>query len=217
MITYLLGAGSPTHPLSPNSWFAWELTRTDYRGYRCQASSSPLFFHQYSHASFDFRNMPEHRPPFVDYFQNSVKATRAHQKFFVGELSKEFPKYSPTMWGMSASDSQKGYFAWGAPPRHDRTDPLVVPYAVADSSMFTPDIALPTLNEIKEKYGKTVYGRYGIADAFNPHNGWVATDVLGIDVGISLIGAENLKSGKVWYWFMQNEEPRVALSKVGIK
>ena len=36
--------------------------------------------------------MREHRPPFVDYYQNSVKATRAQQQFFANVLSKEFPE-----------------------------------------------------------------------------------------------------------------------------
>ncbi|MDQ3322328.1 MAG: beta-glucosidase BglX, partial [Acidobacteriota bacterium] len=136
-ILYLLAIGSKTHPISPNSWYAWERPWQEYGGYRYLASVSPLFIHQYSHAWVDFRNRREHRPPFVNYFENSVKATRAQQKFFAEVLSREFPKYSPTMWGMSASDSQRGYLAWGAPPRHDRTDGSVVPYAVAGSLMFT--------------------------------------------------------------------------------
>ena len=83
--------------------------------------------------------------------------------------------------------------------------------------MFTPDIALPTLKEMKEKYGKKIYGRYGFADAFNPKDGWVDGDILGIDQGISILGAENLRSGKVWFQFMQNPEVRVALQKIGIR
>lgn len=216
MILYILAIGSKTHPISPNAWYAWERTWKEYGGYRYLASGSPLFFHQYSHAWIDFRGRREHRPPFVNYFENSVKATRAHQKFFVEELSKEFPKYSSTMWGMSASDTELGYIAWGGPPRHDRTDGSVVPYAVAGSLMFTPDIALPTLKEMKEKYGDKVYGKYSFADAFNPNTGWVGKDVLGIDLGISLIAAENLRTGKVWYWFMQNEEPRRAFKLIGL-
>ncbi|MEZ5344808.1 MAG: glycoside hydrolase family 3 N-terminal domain-containing protein [Pyrinomonadaceae bacterium] len=217
MIIYILGIGSKTHPISPNSWYAWERDWNEYGGYRYLASSSPLFLHQYSHAWIDFRNRREHRPPFVDYYANSVAATRAHQKFFVEELSKDFPKYSEKMWGMSASDTEKGYIAWGAPPRHDRTDGSVVPYAVAGSLMFTPDIAVPTLKEMKAKYGDKVYGKYGFADAFNPHNGWVDKDILGIDQGMTILGAENLRSGKVWYWFMQNEDARRAFKRIGLK
>jgi hypothetical protein len=62
-----------------------------------------------------------------------------------------------------------------------------------------------------------VYGRYGFADAFNPKTGWVDPDVIGIDVGITLLSAENLRSGKNWYWFMLNPEIRRAMDLVGLR
>ncbi len=214
LMLYIMAIGSPTHPISPESWFAWERDWFEYGNYRYLASVAPLFTHQYSQAYVDFRNRREHRPPFVDYYANSVTATRASQKYFVDVLSKKFPKYSPTMWGVSASDSEKGYVAWGAPPATGNIDGSVVPYAAAGSLMFTPDITLPVLKEIKAKYGNEVYGKYGFADAFNPNDGWVDGDVLGIDQGISLISAENLRSGKNWFWFMSNPEIRLALEKI---
>lgn len=213
---YLLAIGSPTHPISPSSWYAWERPWQEYGGYRYLASVSPLFIHQFSHAWVDYRNRREYRPPFVNYFENSVSATRAQQKFFAEVLSREFPKYGPHMWGLTSSDSQGGYIAWGAPPRHDRTDGSVVPCAAAGSLMFTPDISLPTLKKMKNEYGGKVYGKYGFVDAFNPHNGWVNGDVLGIDLGITILSAENLRSGKNWYWFMQNDEIRRAMKRISL-
>jgi beta-glucosidase len=212
-ILYLLGIGSPTNAIPANSWYAFERPWNEYRGIRWIGSTTPLFIHQFSHAFVDFRNRQERRPPFMNYFENSINATRAQQKFFAEELSKEFPKYGPNMWGMTASDSERGYVAWGGPPRHDRTDGSVVPCAAAGSLMFTPDITIPTLRKMKDDHGKA-YGPYGFADAFNPHTGWVGPDVLGIDQGITLLSAENLRSGKVWYWFMQNDEIRRALRAV---
>lgn len=210
-ILYLLAIGSPTHPISPNSWYAFERPWNEYGGYRYIGSVSPLFIHQFSHAWVDLRNRRERLPPFINYFDNSVKATRAQQKFFAEELSKEFPKYGPDMWGMTSSDSERGYIAWGGPPRHDRTDGSVVPCAAAGSLMFTPDITLPALKRMKAEYGEKVYLKYGFVDAFNPHTGWVNGDVIGIDLGITLLAAENLRTGKNWHWFMQNEEIRRGL------
>jgi len=34
----------------------------------------------------------------------------------------------------------------------------------------------------------------------------VNPDVIGIDLGITLLSAENLRSGHVWTWFMKNPE-----------
>jgi hypothetical protein len=65
-------------------------------------------------------------------------------------------------------------------------------------------------------YGDNIYGRYGFADAFNPHDGWVNADVIGIDLGITLLSAENLRTGKNWHWFMQNREIRRALRMASI-
>ena len=64
--------------------------------------------------------------------------------------------------------------------------------------MFTPDITLPALREMRRKFGGRIYGRYGFADAFHPTGGWVNPDVIGIDLGITLLSAENLRTGRVW-------------------
>ena len=127
-----------------------------------------------------------------------------------------FAGYSGNLWGISASDSAKGYIAWGGPPREPALDGTVVPYAPAASLMFAPDISLPALKEMKEKYGEKIYGRYGFADAFNPNTGWVGADAIGIDVGITLLGIENFRTGNVWKWFMKNTEMKNALTKAKI-
>ena len=216
MILYLMAIGSPTTPIPPRAWYALERPWQEYKEYRYLAAVSPLFIHQFSHAWVDFRNRRERLPPNVDYFENSVKATRAQRQFFIDVLSKDFPKYSANIWGLSASDSKRGYVAWGAPPRDPQTDGTVVPYAPAGSLMFTPDISLEALKEMKRLYGDKVYGKYGFADAFDPRDGWVNPDVIGIDLGITLLSIENLRSGKVWYWFMQNDEIRRALRRVSL-
>jgi hypothetical protein len=65
-------------------------------------------------------------------------------------------------------------------------------------------------------YARQAYGHYGFADAFNPMSGWVSRDVVGVAVGITLLGAENLRTGSVWRWFMSNPEPERALDIVGL-
>ena len=79
--------------------------------------------------------------------------------------------------------------------------------------MFAPEVTVPALKAMKEKY-PLVYGKYGFADAFNPAASWTNSDVLGIDVGITLLSAENLRSGAVWTWFMANSEAQEALRRV---
>jgi hypothetical protein len=214
-LLYLLAIGSPTHAIPPRAWYSWRRSWIEYKRMRYMGKATPLFTHQYSHAWIDFRGRRENRLPYVDYFQNSVMATRVHRQFCL-DLAQEFPGYSENIWGITASDSAKGYVAWSGPPRHAKIDGSVVPCAAGGSLMFAPDICLPALKAMKEKFGEKVYGKYGFVDAFNPNNGWINPDVIGIDVGITLLSAENLRSGKVWRWFMRNREITRALRLAGI-
>jgi hypothetical protein len=215
LILQLLAVGSPTHPLTPRAWLAWSRKRITYAGYT-YLNAGPLFTHQFTQAWADMRGRREGWYPFTDYFANSVAATRAHRQFCI-DLSREFPAYGPDVWGISASDSAHGYVAWGGPPRDPAIDGTVVPNAPAGSLMFTPDISLRALRVMKGRYGEKTYGRYGFVDAFNPNTGWVDEDVIGIDQGISLLSAENLRDGFVWRYFMRNPEMPRAMRLVGLK
>jgi len=215
LILQLLAVGSPTRPVRPGVWRAWARKRITYAG-RTFLSDGPLFTHQFSHAWVDFRGRREPWYPFTDYFENSVTATRAHRQFCI-DLSAEFPGYAEDVWGITASDSDEGYVAWGGPPRHPDIDGTVVPCAAGGSLMFAPDIALPALRAMRERFGERIYGRYGFTDAFNPTTGWTNPDVIGIDLGITLLSAENLRTGRVWAWFMANEEIPRAMRQVGLR
>lgn len=214
LILQLLAVGSPSHAITPRSWLAWSRKRITYAGYT-YLSDGPIFTHQYSHAWVDFRGRREAWYPYTDYFANSVAATRAHRAFCL-DLSKEFPDYSQNVWGITASDSAKGYVAWGGPPRDPAIDGTVVPSAAGGSLQFTPEITIRALREMKERFGDKVYGRYGFTDAFNPLTGWIGPDVIGINVGIILLSAENLRTGNVWAWFMRNREIPRAMQQVGL-
>ena len=217
-ILYLLAIGSPKHPISPRAWWGWKRDWVNYAGYSYLAGAAPLFIHQYSQAWVDYRARRELKPPHINYFDNSIKATRAHRAFCL-DLAKEFPGYSETVWGITASDSAKGYVAWGGPPRDPDIDGTVVPSAAAGSLMFTPDICVAALLSMRAKsgeQGKNIWGRYGFVDAFNPTTGWVDRDVIGINAGITLLSSENLRNGFVWRWFMRNSEISRAMRLVGL-
>lgn len=213
MLLYLLGLGSPSSPLPPGAWRSWARPRVEYKDLKYISGAPPLFIHQYSHAWVDFRNTSDGG---TDWFWNSVLATRANRAMCM-DLAARFPGYGPELWGITASDGPAGYYAWGGPPATPDIDGTVVPCGPGGSLMFAPDLALPALKAMRAYGGGKVYGRYGFADAFNPTTGWVNPDVIGIDVGITLLSAENLRSGAVWRWFMANKEIGSAMSAAGIK
>ncbi len=216
-ILQMLAIGSPTHPIPPGAWYSWRRMLITYAGHTYMTFPyAPLFVHQYSQAWIDYREQEESWFPYMNYFENSVKATLAHREFCLS-LSDKFPGYSENVWGITASDSAKGYRAWGGPPPSRNIDGTVVPCAPGGSLMFTPEIALAALKTMHEKWGDQIYDYYGFVDAFNPNTGWVNQDVIGIDVGITLLSAENLRTGNVWRWFMQNREIPRAMKLVGFR
>lgn len=214
MILYLLAIGAPAHSITPDAWYAWVRNPLTYSGYTYIEGVPPLFIHQYAHAWIDFRDRRDGNPSNIDWFKNSVDATRAHKAFCL-RLASQYPGYTENIWGITASDSPKGYVAWGGPPRDLRIDGTVVPAAPGGSLMFAPDICVPALEAMRDQYGDRIYGRYGFSDAFNPNTGWVGPDVIGISVGVTLLSAENLRSGNVRKWFMANPEPGKAMALIG--
>lgn len=215
-ILYLLAIGSPTHPISPASWYALWRDRYRYEGYAYFTTIGvPLFMHQYAHAWIDYRDRRETRGDRIDYFENSISATLAHRAFCT-RLVYDFPAFGPDMWGITASDSAKGYLAWGGPPRDPEIDGTIVPSAAGGSLMFTPQVSVAALRAMHDKYGEKVYSKYGFIDAFNPNTGWFDSDVIGINTGIILLSAENARTGTVWNWFMRNLEIPRAMQRVGL-
>ena len=210
MMIYLLAIGSPSHPVSPELWRNFTRPVIHFEGYEYISGNDPLFTHQYSHAWFDFRNK---RDTFTDYFENSVIATHAHKAFCLAH-----PKwFNQDYWGVTASDSVGGYTGWGGPPAMGPLDGSVVPSAAAGSLPFVPADCLAVLRAMKEQWGKLAWTRYGFVDAFHPAADWYDRDVLGIDQGISVLMAENLRSNFVWNVFMANPEPAQAMQLVGFK
>ncbi|MGO9405409.1 MAG: glucoamylase family protein [Terriglobales bacterium] len=212
MMIYLLALGSPTHPVSSATWKAWKRPTMKFQDLEYISGDDPLFTHQYSQAWFDFRHK---RDAFADYFTNSVTATEAHKRFCIS-LHNEFPDYSAHLWGISASDSASGYQAWGGPPRVGQLDGSIVPCAAGGSLPFLKDDCMQVLRTIRECYPKA-WGRYGFVDAFNPLTGWYDPDVIGIDQGITMLMAENARSGFVWDTFMKNEDAQRGMERAGFR
>jgi len=212
MMMYLLGMGSTAHPLDPKTWNAWKRLTFEYGGLRYIGSFAPLFIHQYSQAWFDFRGK---RDKYANYFQNSITATEVHRRFCL-ELGRQFSDYSEDLWGITASDSQQGYVVWGGPPQSGPIDGTVVPSAAGGSLPFLPSETLRVLKNIRSKY-PSAWTKYGFTNAFNPLKNWYDSDVIGIDTGIILLMAENLRTGFVWDTFMKSPEARRGMDRAGFQ
>jgi hypothetical protein len=214
MLTMLLMAiGAPRNAIPASAWNAVHRPVIEFGGIDYISGIAPLFIHQYAHAWCDFRNM---RDEHANYFINSIAATRAHQLFCL-TLGRQFPWMDQNIWGITASESQTGYRVWGGPPEFGNIDGTVVPCAAGGSLVFLPAECAHVLLSIRQKYGEKAWTRYGFIDAFQPQNDWYAEDQLGIDLGITLMMAENLRTGFVWNYFMRNPEITTAMQIVGFQ
>ncbi len=210
MMIYLLAIGSTAYPVSPELWDSFSRPVVEYEGFRYISGRDPIFTHQFSHAWFDFRGR---RDAYANYFENSVTATRAHKAFCLSHPEW----FNEDYWGVSASDSENGYVEWGGPPAIGPLDGTVAPCAAGGSLAFVPSDCLDVLRAMRAKWGQRAWGRYGFVDAFHPAANWYDPDVLGIDHGISVLMAENLRTGLVWNTFMSNPECARAMQLVGFK
>jgi hypothetical protein len=213
MMIYLLAIGSTTNPVPASAWDAFTRPTLTYQGLTyIRNLNAPLFIHQYSHAWFDFRNKQD---KYADYFNNSATATKAHKLFCIS-LQSQFKDYQSNLWGISASDSAGGYVTWGGPPAMGPIDGSIVPCAAGGSLAFVPADCIAVLRNIQAQY-PLAWQRYGFVDAFNPLTKWYDPDALGIDVGVTMLMAENQRSGLIWNTFMANPEAQNAFAAVGLK
>lgn len=220
LILYVLGLGSPTHPLSESSYAAWTSTY-EWGSFSGQEYlyCGPLFTHQLSHLWIDFRGiqdafMLDHG---IDYFENSRRATYAQQQYAI-DNPHNFQGYGRNCWGITASDGPGrktmkvngikrqffGYLGRGVPYGPD--DGTLAPWAVVSSLPFAPEIVLPAIdyaiNEIKltERYTCGFKASYNPTYSVETGNsyGWVSPWHYGINQGPIVLMIENYRTELLW-------------------
>lgn len=222
MILVLIAIGAKRHRIPGDCWTRWRRQDQLVFNGRSFLHYPPLFVHQYSHAYFDFRNVVS--PSGRSYWENSITAHEAQIDFML-QLGQRYPDrfghYGEDLWGLTSSESIHGYNDWGGPYQQDRIEPdrnidgSVVPSAAGGALAIVPGRALRTLQYQKQTFGPRVYGPFGFVNAHHPGSEWVSRDVIGIDTGITLLMAENLRTGFVWKQFMQHEIARDGLHRAG--
>ena len=212
MMIYLLAIGSPSHPVSPEAWHAWTRPKINYMGLEYISGNDPLFTHQYSHAWFDFRHQQD---DYANYFDNSVKATKAH-KLFCLSLKGGLPDYSEDTLGNHGVRFRQWLhcLGWTTSARADRRFHRSLRHRRSLPFLF--DDCIRVLRTIRSRYPEA-RTPYSFVDAFNPIAGWYNLDVIGIDSGITMLMAENHRTGFVWQTFMKNPEVTSAMQKAGFK
>ena len=221
MLLYMLGLGSPTHPLPKESYAAWVSTYKWEHNYgQDYLYAGPLFTHQLSHVWIDFRGIQDSfmREKGIDYFENSRRATYAQQQYAINNPLK-FKDYGPHCWGITASEGpgpetlkidgiERQFFDYvgrGIPYGPD--DGTLAPWALVASLPFAPEIVLPALHHCIHQAKMTKFNSYGFKASFNPtHPGksgnpygwWVSPWHYGLNQGPIVLMIENYRSGFLW-------------------
>jgi hypothetical protein len=217
MLLYALALGSPTHPLEADCYDAWTSTYQWENLYGHDVLyAGPLFVHQFSHAWIDLRGVRDRfmREKRCDYFENSRRATQV-QREYAQRNPGGFAGYDEDCWGFTACDGPSdevpdvvnearrlfGYTARGAP--HGPDDGTVSCPSVLASLPFAPEIVLPAVRRMIERYPEMLDGQR-LASAFNPTvagpagRAWVSGGGYGLDQGIIVLMIENHRTQRIW-------------------
>jgi hypothetical protein len=237
LLLYILGLGSPSHPLPEGSYTAWASTYQWKNIYGHEfLFAGPLFIHQLSHIWIDFRGIQDAfmREKGIDYFENSRRATYVQQNYAIDNPLK-FEGYGHYCWGITASDGpgpktinvngiKRKFFNYqgrGVPYGPD--DGTLAPWAVVASLPFAPEIVLPTLgyfiNQVKLKESNP----YGFKATYNPTypmksnnpSGWVSPWHYGLNQGPIILMIENFSSGLLWRLMRDSLYIRSGLRRAG--
>jgi hypothetical protein len=216
LICYVLGAGSPTHTISRDTYrYGYMndgaiLNGSTYYGITLPIGwpyGGPLFFTHYSFLGLDPRNLED---SYVNYREQNIAHSLINWKHCEINPSN-YVSYSADCWGLTASDNQSGYSA------HSPTNDLgvITPTAALSSLPYTPEQSMNAIRHFYYILGDRLWGEYGFYDAFNATAGWWGTSYLAIDQGPIVCMIENYRTGLLWDLFMSAPEVQAGLDKLG--
>jgi hypothetical protein len=225
LITYILGASSPTHPISAACYTqGWSRNNAiqnagirygfpvvlNYNG--ASGNVGPLFWSHYSYLGLDPHGLSDQFANYWTLTQNHAKIINA----FCIANPNNYKGYSDKCWGLTASYSRNGdgstdYAAHQ--PTNDRG--IISPTAALSSFPYTPTESMKFLRYLYEENKDKYVGIAGPYDAFSPHYNWVTKRYLAIDQGTIAPMIENYRTGMLWNLFMQEPDVRTGLQNLG--
>ncbi len=214
LMTYLLAAASPTHPVSKEVYDkGWASDARNHRQFYDITLplgpdyGGPLFFAHYSFLGLDPRNLSD---AYADYWEQNVAHSRINHAYCAAN-PKGYYGYSDSCWGLTASDCPNGYAA--SSPTNDTG--TIAPTAAISSIPYTPAESLAALEYFYYKLGNEIWGEYGFYDAFSLEHQWFARSYIAIDQGPIVCMIENYRTGLLWDIFMRDPDVRHGLDVLG--
>lgn len=212
LLAYLLALGSPTHPISPESWQVLQRPTGRY-GNRTVVfvHDGSLFEYLLPLAWVDLRQQHD---AYLDYWTNARNAVLANHQFCLDQAAS-FLTYRKGFWGLSAALGPDGYRAYGSKPGIPVHDGTVAPYVVVAALPLVRELALETIQRMREQVGKRIWGRYGFTDALNLDRAFVCPYYIALDQGLALLMVENARTGLMWRLMARQPALQQALARAG--
>lgn len=225
LITYVLAAASPTHPIDKDvytqGWLRGGAITSHAKQYDipllakhngAENNVGPMFFSQYSFIGLNPNGLSD------DYL-NYQEVTTNHAKImyqYCIDNPKNWRGYGTDNWGLTASysrnsDGSLGYAAHQ--PTHDLG--IISPTAALSSMPYLPEKSMRVLQFLYNKHEVQYVGIAGPYDAYSVHYNWVAPNYLAIDQGPIIPMIENYKTKMFWKLFMNAPEIQSGLIKLG--
>jgi hypothetical protein len=215
LIAYVLGASSPTYPITESVYRrCWAVSdhfingRT-YYGVKIPLGfdyGGPLFFAHYSFMGLNPHGLKDR---YADYWEQNYNHTLINYKYCV-DNPKQFKGYGENCWGLTASDTYDGYNAQSP----DNDFGTITPTAALSSFPYTPEYSMKALKHFYYDLGGKIWGPYGFTDAFNESKNWYAESYLAIDEGPIVVMIENYRTGLLWKLFMSCDEVHQGLQRL---
>ena len=221
LIMYVLGAASPTHPISKEvydqGWARNGDIKSDEEYYglplvldHYPADDDPVGPLFWAHYSFLGLNPKGLKDAYGDYWQLNVSHALGQYRYCV-DNPEHYAGYGPDCWGLTSSYSMHGYE--NHHPGHDLG--VIAPTAAISSMPYTPEESMAFLRYLYAPEHDSLIGVYGPYDAFSEENNWYVKRYLAINQGTMPVMIENYRTGFIWNLFMQAPDVQNGLAKLG--
>lgn len=209
LMIYFLSVASPTHPVPPSVYGKFRRDIGSYGGKEfIYTPLGSIFPYQFSHAFLDFRGKLD--PVGVDWFANSVEASRANQRY-CADQRENYHTLHENSWGLTACQTPRGYDGdQGALPAVlHHVDGTVPPCGSIGSIVFTPKESVEAMEYFYNEHKERLWGKYGFHDSYNldVKPDWYCDFEIGIDKGISLMMLMNHTGD--FFWNIMNKNPYI--------
>ena len=228
LVTYILAASSPTHPIDAETYYkgwtrngTYTTDKTKYdlpmfvKHNGAEEYGGPLFWAQYSYLGLDPTGLSDRHVS--NYFDLNKNHVLIDYKYCV-ENPKNWKGYGPNYWGLTAGytrnkDGSVGYTAHT--PINDSG--VINPTAALSSFPYTPKESMDFLRFLYREKPEFI-GSAGPYDATSiNYDNWFTAQYLAIDQGTISPMIENYRTGLIWNLFMNAPEIKQGLKKLDFK